>query len=98
MSIKGAEARGSQRLVDGSIRLHPGKALRHRGGIIGETGREERVEEVGAARAAPVVHEPDDRFYSELAQAVQSFVGPFPIRGLNSGRSDALPKNRITNG
>jgi hypothetical protein len=47
------------------------------------------------ARAAAVVHQPDDRTDAELAQPSEPIVGPPPVDAIDAMRCQTLPQHRI---
>ncbi len=70
-------------------------ARRHPLGMARQAFGEAGVEQVGVARPAAMVHQPDDRLDPEFGEPAQPFVGEAPVAAVRVVRRHRLPQDRI---
>ena len=95
-AVEATEASGGQGLVDRGEGRYPGVACRDFAGVAGEQLGELVVEEACVARPAAVVDQAGDGLNIELAQSLQTLVGPIPVLSVGVVRRDGLPKNGVS--
>src|SRR5579884_1337496 len=97
ITIQCAKTRCSQWLINWCVTLNPGVASGNCSSKAGKPFSKGWIEKAGMARAAAVMNQPDDRTNTKLAQTVQAFIRPRPIRVLQTIRCDPLPLDRVAN-